>query len=42
MDISPDFKQHLESQAVSKKVTVSKLVRKALEKVTKYKEKPIV
>ncbi len=42
VDMTPEFKQHLADQAVKRGVTVSKLVRKALEKVTKYKEKAIV
>ena len=42
VDLGHELKQHIENQAVKKKVDVSKYVRAALKKVSKFKEKQIV
>jgi predicted transcriptional regulator len=42
VEIDPELKEHLDKQAVKKKVTVSRLVRAAIKKATKYKERELV
>jgi len=42
VELSDDFKQHIKDQALAKGLVVSKYVRAALAKVSKYKPKKIV
>ena len=42
VEIDPELKEHLDKQAVKKGVTVSRLVRAAIKKATKYKERELV
>lgn len=42
VEIDPELKEHLDKQAVKKGVTVSRLVRAAIKKATKYKERDLV
>lgn len=42
LEIEPELKQHLDNQANKKGVTVSRLVRAAIKKATKFKERAIV
>jgi hypothetical protein len=42
VDVKPDFKKFIEDQAKAKKTTPSKLVKAALKKILKFKEKELV
>lgn len=42
VDTGKELKQHIDSEAVKKGLTLSKYVRAALKKVSKFKEKPLV
>lgn len=42
VEIDPELKEHLDKQAVKKKVNLSRYIRAALKKASKYKEKDIV
>ena len=42
VEIEPELKKHLDNQADRKGVTVSRLVRAAIKKATKFKEKELV
>lgn len=42
VEIEPELKVHLDKQATLKKVTVSRLVRAAIKKATKFKERELV
>lgn len=42
VEVDKELKQHLEGKAVKKDVTLSRYIRAALVKVSKYKEKLLV
>lgn len=42
VEIEPELKHHLDNEALKKKVTVSRLVRAAIKKATKFKERVLV
>lgn len=42
LEVEPELKQHLEKQAFKKQVTVSRLVRAAIKKATKFKERELL
>lgn len=42
VEVDPELKEHLEKQAVRKKVTLSRYVRAAIKKASGYKEKEIL
>lgn len=42
VEIEPELKEHLDKQALAKRVTVSRLVRAAIKKATKFKERDLV
>lgn len=42
VELDPELKEHLDKQAVKKNVNLSRYIRAALKKVSKYKEKQIV
>lgn len=41
VEIEPELREHLDKQAKNKKVTVSRLVRAAIKKATKFKEREL-
>lgn len=42
VDVAPELKEFIKEEAKKKKTSFSKLVRAALKKATKYKEKELV
>lgn len=42
VEIDPELREHLDKQAIKRGVTLSRLVRAAIKKATKYKEKDIL
>jgi predicted HicB family RNase H-like nuclease len=42
VDTGKELREHIESEAVSKGISLSKYVRAALKKVSKFKEKPVL
>lgn len=42
IELDPELKEHIDKQAIRKKITISRYVRAALKKVSKYKEPDIL
>jgi len=42
IEVEPELKQHLKDQALKKNVSISRLVRAAIKKATKFKDRQLV